>query len=135
MIDFTSFNYAAFFTNKYVKAVLIIFIAFIIANIVIKIFKYFISKEVNKKEEAVDKRMVLQIEHPLIVLIILVGAELALNTLSVTNLTYSNILKTVMVIVITYMFICSSCLYPIKQRVFPSCFSLFFFHNFHPLIE
>ncbi|MGE0793420.1 MAG: mechanosensitive ion channel family protein [Candidatus Woesearchaeota archaeon] len=94
-----------FVTTKYFEALIIIIISVLAANLFLVLFKKFIEKVHSKNQAKVDNKLILKIEHPVIILTILLGAQIALNKISPDSLTYSNILQTIIVIIATYMFI------------------------------
>lgn len=92
-------------SNMYLEASIIILLSFLIAKLLLWFFKDVIEAVIKKRKEKYGSEFFLKVEHPLIFMIILVGIQLALNKISPMDITYYKLIRTAMVLVITYMLI------------------------------
>ena len=105
MFNFNTSLINSILSHRYIHAIAIIIGSLLLAKLVLWFFKTVVEKMTKKSSSKLDDKIVLRIEHPIIVLIILVGSELALQKISYNTMTLQNLLMTGMIIVITYMFI------------------------------
>lgn len=92
-------------SNPYIEASVIVVLSFIVAKLVLWFLTEVIEKSIKKRKAQYGSEFVVKIEHPAIILIILIGIQLALNKVSPADVTYTRILRTLITIVVTYMFI------------------------------
>lgn len=92
-------------SNNYVHAVIILAISIVIARLVVSFFKKYIEIHVKKTKNKLDDKIVHRIETPIIAIILLVGAQLALRKIVMSTAVFENAINSIIVFVITYMFI------------------------------
>jgi MscS family membrane protein len=89
-------------SNKYAYAIIVLVISLVLAKALLFIFETIVA-QISKKKKKFDKRTILKIENPLAFIIILIGIQLAIKRILFSDEFYSDIITTLIIIVITYV--------------------------------
>lgn len=91
--------------NVYFHAFIILVGSILLARIVLWIFRHVIEKFVKQTPSKYDDKFVAKLEDPFVFLIVLVGAQLALKKIVFSENIFLNTVNSLMIVVITYMFV------------------------------
>ncbi|MBN1176022.1 mechanosensitive ion channel family protein [Candidatus Woesearchaeota archaeon] len=90
--------------HPYLYAAAIFVLAIIIAEFLLYFFKHFVEKLVKKTKTKLDNQIVFRIEHPIIIIVILIGLLLATRQIITSAYFFENLIITIIVFVVSYMF-------------------------------
>ncbi len=90
--------------NKYWHALAIILLAIILSELLMLFFKKVVERIAKKTRTKEDNKIVMRIESPIIILVLLVGVELALRRMIDSVNFFGNLVNTAIVFVVTYIF-------------------------------
>ena len=79
--------------SDYVHAAVILAFALILARLILFFFKYVVERQARKTPSRLDDKIVLRIEHPIIIVIILVGIQLAARKILTASALIENLIK------------------------------------------
>lgn len=91
-------------THKYLYALAIFVLSLLISEFLLLFFKKVVEKIVNRTKSDVDKEIVFRIEHPIILVVLLVGLLLSIRQVVISAFLFENFILTILVFVIAYMF-------------------------------
>lgn len=90
-------------SNGYAQAILILLMFILGAWILLYFFKHVLEHLARKNKSSVDDRIVIKMETPLVIIMILVGLQLASRKILSNGAVFETFLNTVMVVIITVM--------------------------------
>lgn len=90
-------------TNGYVHAVIIIVLFILGAWLLLFFFKHVLERLARRNKSKVDDRIVVKMETPLVIIMMLVGVQLASRKILSNGIVFENLLNTVIVIILTIM--------------------------------
>ena len=91
--------------NSYMYAFSIFVGALIVAKLMLIFFKKVLEHHAKHHSHKLDDKIITRVENPIIVVIILIGAQLALREIITSTNVLQNTINTIIVFVLTYMFI------------------------------
>ena len=91
-------------SHPYLHAVSIFAFAMLIAEFLLFFFKHVVEKIVQKTKTRLDNKIVFRVEHPLVILVVLVGLLLAIRKIVFSLYFFENFIVTIIVFVVAYVF-------------------------------
>lgn len=91
-------------SHPYLHAAAIFVLAILIAEFLLYFFKHVVENLVKKTKTKVDNQIVFRIEHPIIIIVILIGILLATRKIITSAYFFENLIITIIVFIISYMF-------------------------------
>lgn len=128
-------DFINYFQYDIVQALVILLIALLFAKAVLFLFKHVFERMARKTKGDVDEKIVMRVETPIIIIIVLIGVQLALReVLSTSVYLFENLINTIILFVITYMFIgVSNILFDYYAKAKEK--DKMFHHEFLPLVR
>ena len=100
------YDLGGYFQYDIVQAIIILLVALLIAKVVLYLFKHVFERLAKHSKEKVDEKIVMRVETPIILVVVLVGIQLAIRQLlSSSVFIFESLINTIILFVITYMFI------------------------------
>lgn len=96
--------YSIIIHNKYLHAIAIILLAIVLAELLMIFFKRVVEKIAKRTKTKADDKIVVRIETPIIILVLLIGAQLALRKIITSVNMFENIVNTGIIFIVTYIF-------------------------------
>ena len=91
-------------SNDYARALIILVSSLLVAKLLLHFFKHYMDNFFLHFKKVEERKLFSKIELPVIIVIILVGFQLSIKQIIESNLVFENFLSTIMVFVITFMF-------------------------------
>ncbi len=99
-----SVAYQFIVSDKYWHAIAIIILAIVIAELLMLFFKRVVEKIAKQTKSKADDKIVMRIETPIIVLVLLMGAQMALRRVITSVDVFENVVNTAIIFIVTYIF-------------------------------
>jgi len=96
--------YTFVLNDKYWHALAIIIFAIILAELLMLFFKHVVEKIAKRTRTKADNKIIMRIETPIIVLILLLGVQLALRRIITSVNFFEDFISTVIIFIVTYIF-------------------------------
>ena len=90
--------------HPYLHAATIFILAILVAEFLLYFFKHVLERLVKKTKSNLDNQIVFRLEHPIIVIVVLIGILLATKKIITSAYLFENLILTIIVFVLAYMF-------------------------------